>query len=130
VRVFKTREFAKFARKEKISDRALCDAIDRAERGIVDADLGGGVIKQRVPRKGQGRAGGYRTIIVYRKDKIAFFVYGIAKNDTANVSEYDHRRLQILGFQLLGLTSSGLRKEIAQKTLLEIEVHEQKKISK
>ncbi len=58
MRVFKTKEFARFARKARIDDAALRDAIDRAERGLVDADLGGAVIKQRVPRKGRGRSGG------------------------------------------------------------------------
>ncbi len=60
-----TRAFGQFARKERLEDRVLCEAIERAERGIVDADLGGGVIKQRVARPGQGRSGGYRTLIAF-----------------------------------------------------------------
>jgi hypothetical protein len=63
VRIFKTKEFARFARRAGISDEVLCDAIDRAERGLIDADLGGGLIKQRVARPRQGRSGGYRTVI-------------------------------------------------------------------
>ena len=53
VRVFKNRWFEKFARKQEIDDGALREAIDRAEAGLVDADLGGGIIKQRVARKGE-----------------------------------------------------------------------------
>jgi hypothetical protein len=53
VQIFKLKTFARFARRERISDVSLYDAIDRAERGLVDADLGGGLIKQRVARPGR-----------------------------------------------------------------------------
>src|ERR1035441_4157444 len=65
-RIFKTRWFERFARKEKIRDAVLVDAVARAEKGLVDVDLGGGVIKQRIARPGQGKSGGYRTIIFFR----------------------------------------------------------------
>jgi hypothetical protein len=58
VAIYKLKTFARFARSEKIADKSLVEAIERAERGLVDADLGGGLIKQRVARKGQGRSGG------------------------------------------------------------------------
>lgn len=86
MRVFKTRDFARFARKEGIDDERLCEAIERAERGLIDADLGGGVIKQRVARPGKGRSGGYRTLIAYRNEARAVFVYGFAKSAKDNVS--------------------------------------------
>jgi hypothetical protein len=66
LRIFKIRWFDRFARKEGIDDRDLCQAVARAEQGAVDADLGGGLIKQRVARKGAGKRGGYRTIFAYR----------------------------------------------------------------
>jgi hypothetical protein len=65
-RVFKTKWFQRFARKEKLADAALLEAADRAEKGQIDADLGGGVIKQRIARTGKGKSGGYRTIILLR----------------------------------------------------------------
>jgi hypothetical protein len=58
LRIFKTRWLARFARREGISDASMAEAIARAERGLIDADLGGGLIKQRVARTGQGRSGG------------------------------------------------------------------------
>jgi hypothetical protein len=58
VRIFKTKLFARFARRERIADASLREAVERAGRGLVDADLGGGLIKQRVAREGQGRSGG------------------------------------------------------------------------
>jgi hypothetical protein len=87
VQVFKTKDFARFARRERIIDDALCAAIERAERGLIDADLGGGVIKQRVPRKGQGRSGGYRTLIAYRSGERSMFTFGFAKSDQDNISD-------------------------------------------
>ena len=77
---------AKFARRERIADRRLREAIDRAERGTIDADLGGGLIKQRVARQGEGRSGAYRMMIAYRTKDRAFFLLGFAKNERENVS--------------------------------------------
>ena len=89
MRVFKTKVFARFARKEGISDPVLLAAI-RAAHVNPDADLGGGVIKQRVARPNQGKSGGYRTIILYREGERAFFVYGFPKNSRDNI---DHAQL-------------------------------------
>jgi hypothetical protein len=76
---------ARFARKERISQASLCEAIVRAERGLIDADLGGGLIKQRVARAGKGRSGGYRTIIAYRHEGRAIFLYCFAKSERENI---------------------------------------------
>jgi len=64
-RVFKTRHFTRWMRKTVLADTALCAAVAEMVRGLVDADLGGGVIKQRVARAGQGRSGGYRMLVAY-----------------------------------------------------------------
>jgi hypothetical protein len=85
LRIFKNAWFCRFARREKIKDAVLKEAIARAERGLIDAELGGGVIKQRLARPGQGRSGGYRSIIIFQKGQRAFFVYGFAKSDRENV---------------------------------------------
>ena len=89
MRIFKIKKFARFANKEGILDADLVEAVQRAERGLVDADLGGGVIKQRVARRGEGRSGGYRTIILLKRGKLAFFVFGFAKNNRDNLPD-DH----------------------------------------
>lgn len=102
MRVFKTRDFARFARKEGIDDARLCEAIERAERGLIDADLGGGVIKQRVARPGKGRSGGYRTLIAYRTEARAVFVYGFAKSAKDNVSAAELTALRRLAAEYLG----------------------------
>lgn len=87
MRVFKTKWFARFARRERISDANLGEAVRRAGRGLVDADLGGGVIKQRVARPGKGRSGGYRVLIAYRVKTRSIFLFGFAKNERDNIAD-------------------------------------------
>jgi len=85
VRIFRTKWFTRFARREGISDSSLLDAIARAERGLVDADLGGGLIKQRVARQGEGRSGGYRFLFAYRARERAVFFFGFGKSARENL---------------------------------------------
>lgn len=85
MRVFKTKEFARFARHEEIDDARLCEAVERASLGLIDADLGGGLIKQRVARRGQGRRGGFRTLMAFSSKLRTIFVYGFAKSERDNV---------------------------------------------
>jgi hypothetical protein len=97
MQVFKTRWFGRFARQEKIADAGLREAIERAERGLIDADLGGGLIKQRVARQGQGRSGGYRALIAYRLGRRALFIFGLAKNDRENFTENELEAARAIG---------------------------------
>lgn len=86
--IFKSAWFTRFARKEKISVAALHDAVVRAERGLIDADLGAGVIKQRISRPGEGRSKGYRTILLFRQQHRCFFVYGFAKSELKTSAQW------------------------------------------
>jgi len=96
MRVFKTKPFARFADHEGIHDDALCEAIQRADRGLVDADLGSGVIKQRIARKGQGKSGGFRSIVLFRQGERSFFVYGFAKKDRDNIRKDELKAFRAL----------------------------------
>jgi len=120
VRIFKTKWFVRYVRQEQISDHALRDAIDRAERGLVDADLGGGVIKQRVARSGQGRSGGYRMLIAYRSGNRAVFMYAIAKNDRGNISEDELATLREVGAAWLAAQPEQLNDAIKAGILEEM----------
>jgi hypothetical protein len=120
VRIVKTKLFVRFARKEEIDDLALREAIERAERGLIDADLGGGLIKQRVARPGEGRSGGYRTIVVYRAENFAFFVYGFAKNAKDNINARDLRFFKEAAAAYLALDETELRQLLKDGTLIEV----------
>lgn len=108
MRVFVVKVFRRFQRKEKIADDELCEAIKRAERGLVGADLGGALIKQRVARRGEGRSGGYRTIVAYREGDRAVFLLGFAKRDRENIDEKERRALVKQGSRILGMTDDQI----------------------
>jgi hypothetical protein len=105
VRVYKVKVFARFQRRERIADTSLAKAVRSAETGLVDADLGGGLIKQRVARAGQGKSGGYRTVIAYRRGDRAIFLLGFAKNQRDNIDddELEDLRGQARAFHRLSM---------------------------
>ena len=129
MRVFKNAWFDRFARKQGITDEALLEAITRIKRGLIDADLGGGVIKQRVARAGQGKSGGFRTIILYRTAERAFFVYGFSKNSRDNIDHGEEVAFKKAATHVLWLSDRDLARLINQKQFTEVHVHE-KEISK
>ena len=109
MRVFKTKSFNRFARKEGLEDSPLLEAATNAVAGRVDADLGGGVIKQRIARRGGGKSGGFRTILLFRSGSDVFFVFGFAKSERANISKDElavFRELQDI-LLTLGLSARG-----------------------
>lgn len=93
----------------------------RAESGLVDADLGGGVIKQRVARPGKGRSGGYRTLILFRRGDRAIFAFGFAKSAQANISKADLALLRDAATEALEWSGAQLDRLVASETLVEIE---------
>ncbi|MXX22392.1 MAG: type II toxin-antitoxin system RelE/ParE family toxin [Gammaproteobacteria bacterium] len=125
MRTFKTKPFARFASREGISDEALCDAAARATRGLVDADLGGGVVKQRIARRGQGRSGGFRTIVVFRRGNRAFFVYGFAKSARENLRRDELEAFRLLADTYLALDRSGLAAALTAGALIEVRCDDQ-----
>ena len=124
-RIYKNGWFAKFARKEQISDQALCEAVRRAEQGLIDADLGGGLIKQRVARPGGGRSGGYRTIMLYRAQTRAVFVYGFAKNDRANLDPGELETYRAAAKVVLALSEAQVLAEVEAGRWMEVRCDDQ-----
>jgi hypothetical protein len=120
LRVFKTKSFVRFARRERISDKGLAEAVRRAERGLVDASLGGGLIKQRVARPGQGRSGGYRVVLAWRVKARTVFLFGFAKSERDNIDDDELATLQDVGRQFLEATDTALAEALAKGALLEV----------
>jgi hypothetical protein len=120
VRNFKSKWFQRFARKEGIADGTLREAVDRAERGQIDADLGGGVIKQRIARLGQGKSNGYRTIILFRRGGRAVFIYGFAKSQQANISADEEEQFKEAAKHVLPLTDKQLAALIERGNFVEV----------
>ena len=125
MRVFKSSWFRKFVAKERISDAALCEAVNRAEVGLVDADLGGGLLKQRVARPGAGRSGGYRTILIFRSGVRAVFVFGFAKSDRANLTDQEEAVYKAAAKLVLAFSEEQLDAEVASGRMTEVRCHGQ-----
>jgi hypothetical protein len=121
LRIFKTKWLARFTRREGIDDQSLREAIERAEQGLIDADLGGGLIKQRVARSGRGRSGGYRMVVGYRLRERAVFLFGFAKNKRDNLEDDELLSLREKAEIWLTADGSRLQKELEIGNLQEIE---------
>ena len=125
MRVFKNSRFHKFARKEKISDAMLCEAVEPAERGQIDADLGAGLIKQRVARPGAGKSGGFRTLVFFRAETRAVFAFGFAKSDMANLDDAEEAYLKKAAKLVLGFADAQMDAEVAAGRMFEVNCDEQ-----
>ncbi len=120
MRVFKNKPFARFARKVRLPDTALCAAIADVNSGLIDADLGGGVMKQRIARPGGGKSGGFRTIILFRVGERAFFVHGFAKNEQDNIRSDELTAFKQLASVMTAYDDVALATVIANGTLTEV----------
>ena len=120
MRIFKNAWFGRFARKENIPDDALQEVIQRVENGMVDADLGSGVLKQRVAQSGRGKAKGYRAIILFREGERAFFVYGFSKGERGNIRIDEKKQFKKMAKHVLSLADSQLRVLIANGQFEEV----------
>jgi len=124
VRTFKTRTFTRFAEKTGISDSALCRAVEEAERGLIAANLGGGLIKQRIARPGQGKSGGFRTLIEFKAAARSIFVHGFAKNEKDNIAADELVALKKLAAELLACDQRAIAHTVASGILVVVNCDE------
>lgn len=118
--VYKTKIFVRWQGKQNLNDAALCAAIQEMKRGLFDADLGGGLFKKRIARPGQGKSGGYRTLIATNRNSLWFFVYGFAKNERSNIDKDEAEALKALTVYLMGLSQTALEKASKSGDLTEV----------
>lgn len=119
-RVFRTRHFTRRMRKTGLVDAALLAAVEEMVRGLIDADLGGGVVKKRVALPGRGKRGSARTIVATNKGNRWFFVYGYEKSEQANISAIELEALQAIASDLLRMTVAELDHAVECGELQEI----------
>lgn len=125
-RVFKTRYFSRWMRKTQLDDKALCDAVLEMMQGLIDADLGGGIIKKRVGIAGRGKQGGARTLLATNNDDRWFFVFGFQKNTRSNINSREKEALKLLADDLLSMSATALDSACQLDKLQEI-CHENEK---
>lgn len=124
MRIFKTRWFNKWANKEWLGDEAIRQAVEELRAGLIDADLGGHVYKKRIALPGQGKRGGVRTLLAFKVDERAFFMYGFAKNERENIAEDELRALKAYARELLGYSEAALEKALTAKVFFEVNGNE------
>lgn len=120
MRVFKVKAFWRWARKEKIADAALFKAVVEMQKGLIDADLGGGVSKKRIPASSRGKRGGARTIVAFQSSKHCFFIYGFMKNEKSSLDQPETVALKKYATYLLALTDEQIAILLAEKELFEV----------
>ena len=120
MKIHETRWFARWARKQGLNDANLCDAVREMTEGLYEADLGGGLIKKRIARPGQGKRGGFRTLIATNKGNRWIFVYGFSKNERINIDKDEEEALKKLASELLALTPEAIEKAKGAGELIEV----------
>ena len=118
--IYKTRWFTRWARKQGLDNLSLCAAVREMTEGLYEADLGGGLLKKRVARTGQGKRGGFRTLIATNKGNRWVFVYGFSKNERSNIDKDEEEGLKKLATYLLSLTAQAFEKAIGDDGLIEV----------
>lgn len=119
-RVYRTRTFTRWMKKTGLTDEALCDAVTEMAQGLVDADLGGFVVKKRIALPGQGKRGGARTIVATQMADHWFFLYGFNKNDRANIDKDELKVFQEMAKELLAYNARQLVAALNAGELIEV----------
>ncbi|MFT7684004.1 MAG: hypothetical protein ACI935_003527 [Moritella dasanensis] len=120
MRIFKSKQFKKWADKEKLTDVVLTQAIREMENGLIDANLGGHVFKKRISIPGQGKSGGLRTLLAFKADSMSFFMFGFAKNEQDNINKDELKALKLMAKELLSYKEGKLNKALLHGALLEV----------
>ena len=120
MRIFKTPGFAKWAKKENVTDKVIKKTVSEMQKGLVYAELGDGLYKQKIARPGQGKRGGHRTLIAFKKDDRSVFVFGFSKNDRENIDPNEEKIYRVLAQFYLNLSNERLNKMIGEKELIEV----------
>lgn len=118
--VYKTPWFDRWAHKQGLTMLSLCTAVREMTRGLYDADLGGGLLKKRIARSGQGKSGGFRTLVATNKGNRWVFVFGFSKNERSNIDKDEEEALKKLAAHLLSLTAQELDKAQRARELMEV----------
>lgn len=120
MRIFKTKRFAKWAKKEGLADKMLVQAVEEMGQGLVDADLGGHVFKKRIASRGQGKRGSFRTILAFKLADKAFFIFGFAKNKLDNINKEQLNQLKILSSLFMRYSNDELNRALNANELIEV----------
>lgn len=120
MRIFVIKEFSKWAQACDLTDNLLCNAADEIELGLIDANLGGHLLKKRIATKDRGKSGSVRTLVTFSKGNRTIFMYGFEKSERANINQKEKKMLQELGKFYLSLNDTELESRLKSRALREI----------
>ncbi len=124
MRIFKTRQFHIWAEAEGLTDEALRNAVQEIDHGLVDANLGGGLYKKRVATQSRGKSGSLRTLLAFKAENKAFFIYGFAKNKRANITDKEKKAMKLVAKELQSYSDAKLIEAINLELLKEVSYNE------
>ena len=127
--IYKNRWFDRWARKHGLASSSRCAAVREMAAGLYDADLGGGLLKKRIARPGQGKSGGFRTLVATNKGARWVFLFGFPKNERSNIDKDEEQALKTLAAHLMSLTAQALDKAQRAGELIEVDCDAQDEIS-
>lgn len=126
--IYKNKWFHRWAKNEGLPDKTVCTAVEEMAAGLFEADLGGGLLKKRIAREGQGKSGGFRTLVATNRGDRWVFVYGFPKNARSNIDKDEREALKKLAGQLLDLSFAALQTAVQAGTLIEVNCDEKNEI--
>ncbi len=112
-----------------LKDTANVFNVREMTEGLYDADLDGGLFKKRVARQGQGKSGGFRTLVVTNQGNRWVFVFGFPKNERSNIDKDEAEALKKLAAHLLSLTPQAMSKAQRAGELMETDCDAQDEIT-
>ena len=118
--IFKTKAFDKWAKKERLKNTELIQAINEIEKGLVDADLGSGIYKKRISQNNRGKSACARSFIAYKAAQKAFFLYGFPKNARSNITEKETQALKRMAKEVLNYSHNQLERLIKNQELMRV----------
>jgi hypothetical protein len=118
---YKLRDFAKWAKKEGISDDELAAVVSEMSRGLLGDRLGAHIYKKRIKVEGRGKRGGARAIVLYKDKDVTLFLYGYLKNDQADISQNEEKQLRLFASEFIRRSSAERARLKTQGKLIAIE---------
>ena len=124
--IYKTKWFARWSRKNGLSDSSICAAVSEMTNGLYDANLGGGLYKKRIAKQGQGKSGGFRTLLASNFGNRWFFMYGFEKNQRSNIDKDEEDALKLLAEKFLALSNKEIEQATQSDEFIEVNCNENK----
>ena len=118
--LYKTRPFARLAKKAGITDAALKASVEEMQNGTIHADLGGNVYKQRVAVPGRGKRGGSRVIVAANLRDRWIFVHCYLKKDQDEITPDEKTAFKEFARVYLNLSGEALQTAVKRGMLEEL----------